>query len=164
MKRLINMVAGTALATLAISGSALTSAPAREVERVKVGTLSCDISAGLGLIVASQKQVRCLFTPNAPGPREVYFGTISKVGVDLGVTAGGQLVWAVYAPTDRRFGALAGHYGGTNAEASVGVGGGANFLVGGSDRTIALQPFSVQGQTGVNVAVAVASLDLHRVR
>jgi len=162
MKRFINAVAST-LAVAAISGFALTPASAQS-SRVKVGTLSCDISAGLGLIVASQKQVRCMFTPAAPGPREAYFGTITKVGVDLGATSGGELGWNVYAPTSRRFGALAGHYVGTNAEASVGVGGGANFLVGGSDRTITLQPFSVQGQTGLNLAVAVASLDLQRIR
>jgi hypothetical protein len=163
MKRLINAVASTVLAGVAISGLALMPASA-QANRVKVGTLSCDISAGLGFIVASQKQVRCMFTPSAPGPREAYFGTITKVGVDLGATGGGELVWNVYAPTSRRFGALAGHYVGTNAEASVGVGGGANFLVGGSNRTITLQPFSVQGQTGLNLAVAVASLDLERIR
>ena len=164
MKRLVNSVAGAALVALATSAMAFSPALAQQPERVKVGTLSCDISAGLGLIVASQKRVRCLFSPNQPGPKEVYYGTISKVGIDLGATAGGEMVWAVYAPTTRRFGALAGHYGGTNAEISVGVGGGANFLVGGSDRTITLQPFSVQGQAGLNLALAVASLDLYRVR
>ncbi len=79
-----------------------------------------------------------MFTPSQPGPREVYTGSISKFGLDLGATAGGEMVWAVYAPTTRQFGALAGHYGGASAEATVGAGVGANVLVGGSNRTVTL--------------------------
>jgi len=105
-----------------------------------------------------------MFTPTRRGPREVYVGSISKFGLDLGATSGGEMIWAVYAPTTRRFGALAGHYGGATAEATVGAGVGANVLVGGSNRTIALQPVSVQGQAGLNVAAGVAGLDLRPAR
>ena len=86
------------------------------------------------------------------------------LGLDLGATTGGEMIWAVYAPTTRRFGALAGHYAGATAEATVGAGLGANVLVGGSRRTIALQPIAVQGQAGLNVAVGVAGLDLRPAR
>jgi len=127
---------------------------------VKVGTLVCDVSGGLGMIIASQKSVQCLFNPNQPGPPEAYSGTISKFGLDIGGTTAGQMVWAVYAPTSRVFGALAGTYTGATAEATVAVGLGANVLVGGSNRTIALQPLSVSGQTGLNLAAGVASLSL----
>lgn len=137
---------------------------AANVERTKVGTLSCDISAGIGAIIASQKHVTCMFTPSQPGPREVYTGSISKFGLDIGATSGGEMIWAVYAPSTRRFGALAGTYTGATAEATVGAGLGANVLVGGSDRTVALQPLSVQGQTGVNLAAGVASLELRPAR
>ena len=133
-------------------------------ERVKAGTLTCDISGGIGLIITSHKDVACIFTPSQPGPREVYVGRIDKFGLDLGATAGGELVWAVYAPTTRRFGALAGQYSGASAEATVGAGLGANVLVGGSDRTVALQPLSVQGQAGLNVAAGVAELTLRPAR
>jgi hypothetical protein len=133
-------------------------------EQVKVGTLTCDISGGIGLIITSHKDVACMFTPSQPGPREVYVGGINKFGLDLGATAGGEMVWAVYAPTTRRFGALAGNYTGASAEATVGAGLGANVLVGGSDRTIALQPLSVQGQTGLNVAAGVTELTLRPAR
>ena len=133
-------------------------------DRTKVGTLTCDISGGIGLIIASKKDVTCMFTPSQPGPREVYTGSITKFGLDLGATAGGEMVWAVYAPTTRRFGALAGHYGGASAEATVGAGVGANVLVGGSNRTVTLQPVSVQGQAGLNLAVGVAGLDLRPAR
>jgi Protein of unknown function (DUF992) len=99
-----------------------------------------------------------------PGPREVYVGVISKFGLDIGATTGGQMVWIVYAPTTRVFGALAGVYSGASAEATVALGLGANVLVGGSDRTVALQPLSVTGQAGLNLAVGVASLELRPAR
>ncbi len=133
-------------------------------ERVKAGTLTCDISGGIGLIITSHKDVACIFTPSQPGPREVYVGGIDRFGLDLGATTGGEMVWAVYAPTTRRFGALAGQYSGASAEATVGAGLGANVLVGGSDRTVALQPLSVQGQAGLNVAAGVAELTLRPAR
>lgn len=141
---------------------ALTGAPAKAQApgRTEVGTLNCDISGGIGMIVGSRKGVACVFTPSTPGPREVYIGTISKFGLDIGATAGGGMVWAVYAPTNRGFGALAGQYSGASAEATVGAGVGANALVGGSNRTVMLQPLSVQGQAGLNLAVGVAALDL----
>lgn len=129
------------LAALAVTAAVAAPAPTMaQAERVKAGTLTCDISGGIGLIITSHKDVTCMFTPSQPGPREVYVGGINKFGLDLGTTAGGEMVWAVYAPTTRRFGALAGQYSGASAEATVGAGLGANVLVGGSDRTIALQP------------------------
>jgi len=108
--------------------------------------------------------VTCMYTPANPGPREVYVGDIAKFGLDLGATSGGQMVWAVYAPTTARYGALAGQYVGATAEATVGAGLGANVLVGGSNRTITLQPLSVQGQTGLNVAAGVGALTLRPAR
>jgi hypothetical protein len=152
-------VAAVALG-LALSSSASAQAP----QRAKVGTLTCDISAGIGMIIGSQKQVQCLFTPAEPGPREVYVGAIRKFGLDLGATAGGEMVWSVYAPTIGRVAALAGTYAGATAEATVGAGLGANVLVGGSDRTVALQPVAIQGQSGLNVAAGVAELELRPVR
>ena len=105
-----------------------------------------------------------MFTPLQPGPREVYTGSITKFGLDLGATTGGEMVWAVDAPTTRTFGALAGHYGGASGEATVGAGVGANVLVGGSNRTVTLQPVSVQGQGGLNLAVGVSELSLRPAR
>ena len=156
MHRPLNAVA--ALAVVAMVASPISTMA--QAERTKAGTLTCDISGGIGLIITSHKDVTCMFTPSQPGPREVYVGGISKFGLDLGATAGGEMVWAVYAPTNRRFGALAGSYSGATAEATVGAGLGANVLVGGSDRTVALQPISVQGQAGLNVAAGVAELTL----
>ena len=156
----------SAFAALAVVAAVALPAPtmAQGANRTKVGTLTCDISAGIGLIIASKKDVTCMFTPSQRGPREVYVGSISKFGLDVGATAGGEMIWAVYAPTNRKFGALAGHYGGASAEATVGAGVGANVLVGGSNRTVTLQPVSVQGQAGLNVAAGVAGLDLRPAR
>lgn len=149
---------GTSLAiaalALAMGGSAMAQQP------VAAGTLTCDVSAGLGMIIGSRKSVACTFAPSYPGPVEFYNGTITKLGVDIGATAASVMVWLVYAPTSRPVGALAGNYVGATGEATFGVGLGANVLVGGSNRTVGLQPVSVQGQTGLNVAGGVAELSL----
>ena len=130
-------------------------------QRVKAGVLSCDISGGLGLIIGSQRSVQCLFTPDRPGPQEVYTGSIARFGLDIGATAHGHMVWAVHSEFwGGSPGALAGDYVGASGEATLAVGLGANVLVGGSNRSIALQPISVQGQVGLNVAVGVAELRL----
>jgi hypothetical protein len=155
----------SAIAVVAMAAALALPIPASaQANRTKVGTLSCDISGGIGLIITSTKDLTCMFTPSQPGPKEVYVGSITKFGLDLGATAGGEMVWAVYAPSTRKFGALAGNYGGATAEATVGAGLGANVLVGGSDRTVALQPVSVQGQAGLNVAAGVADLQLRPAR
>jgi len=138
---------------------ALAPADAQPV-RQQVGTLNCDISAGIGFIIGSRKEVNCLFTPSVPGPQELYVGSISKFGLDVGVTTGGQMVWAVHSQTTLRRGVLAGVYSGPTGEATVIAGLGANVLVGGSDRTVALQPLSVTAQGGLNLAVGVAGLEL----
>ena len=155
----------SAIAVVAMAAALALPIPASaQANRTKVGTLSCDISGGIGLIITSKKDLTCMFTPSQPGPKEVYVGSITKFGLDLGATAGGEMVWAVYAPSTRKFGALAGNYGGATAEATVGAGLDANVLVGGSDRTVALQPVSVQGQAGLNVAAGVADLQLRPAR
>jgi hypothetical protein len=148
----------------AVLATAVSFPASAQENRSKVGTLTCDISAGIGVIIGSKKDVTCMFTPSAPGPREVYVGSITKFGLDLGATSGGEMVWSVLAPSDRKFGALAGNYVGATAEATVGAGVGANALVGGSNRTITLQPVSVQAQTGLNVAAGVAGLTLRPAR
>jgi hypothetical protein len=151
---------GTCVAALLLA-AAVNPGTAAAQSQVKVGTLDCDISGGIGLIIASQKEVQCIFSPSATRRPDAYVGTISKFGLDIGATQGGHMLWAVYAPTqgpERR--ALAGHYAGASAEATVVAGLGANVLVGGSNRSIALQPLSIQGQTGLNLAVGVSQLDL----
>ena len=155
MKRLAVLAGSLLLAT------ALAPAPVGgQGARSQLGILDCDISGGFGFIIGSRKEVNCLFTPAGGAPRETYVGTISKFGLDLGVTTGGQMVWAVHSETTARRNALAGNYVGASAEATVAVGLGANALVGGSNRTIALQPLSVQGQTGLNIAAGVTELSL----
>jgi hypothetical protein len=156
----------SAFATLAVVAAVALPAPAmaQPPNRTKVGTLTCDISGGIGLIITSRKEVTCMFTPSHPGAREVYTGSINKFGLDLGATSAGEMIWAVFAPTNLRIGALAGHYGGASGEATVGAGLGANVLVGGSNHTISLQPVSVQAQLGLNLAVGVSGLDLRPAR
>jgi hypothetical protein len=117
------------------------------------GTLVCNTSMELGVIVGSREALNCTFTPSVPGPTQSYTGTITKLGLDLGVTARGVIVWLVYAPTTLRTGELAGSYVGATGEATVGVGLGANVLVGGSNRTVALQPVS---EVGLNLCSSIS--------
>ena len=139
--------------------SVLAGAPA-QAQNTQVGLLQCDVSGGVGLIITSQKELICNFR-NSRGEYEVYTGAIRKFGLDIGATAGGQMAWSVFAPSGRiSRGALAGVYAGATAEATVVGGVGANVLVGGSDRSISLQPLSVTGQAGLNLAVGVADLIL----
>lgn len=126
---------------------------------VKLGVLNCNIAPGVGLIVGSSKNVSCTFT-NRNGRTERYHGSIGKIGLDLGVTGRGRAAWLVFAPGNVGRSSLSGTYVGGQASASVIVGFGANVLVGGFKNNINLQPISVQGQTGLNIAVGVASLNL----
>ncbi len=152
------LLAGAATLALAFATNA-TASP----EGVKVGVLNCEISGGVGYIVGSSKDVRCAFHPNRGEP-DRYEGSISKLGVDVGFTTGGRMVWNVVAPTsDIRSGALAGDYAGATAGATVGVGLGANVLVGGLDKSIALQPVSVEGNTGLDVSAGIGNLSLRSV-
>jgi hypothetical protein len=153
-----------------ISGLALTvllSTPlaAQQTNQTKAGVLGCRTSASLGLIIGSHQKLSCRFTPDGGGPPENYVGHINRLGLDLGVKAGGAMVWAVFAPTNGvHHGALAGKYVGASGSISLGLGAGAHVLVGGSHRSFALQPLSVEGQVGVNLALGVAGLTLASVR
>ncbi|TCD15074.1 DUF992 domain-containing protein [Oricola cellulosilytica] len=153
-----------ALAATIGSLTALNGAVAQDtlIERVEIGVLDCVVSGGTGYIFGSTKDVGCTYKPADGAPEETYFGVISKYGVDIGTTEASYMTWAVLAPTDDPYrpGALAGDYFGVSAEATVGAGIGANALLGGSDETIALQPLSVSGQTGLNFALGVSELEL----
>jgi Protein of unknown function (DUF992) len=154
-------ILGAVTASVLAAGSSIAQIPAGHVE---AGTLTCDISGGIGFIIGSQKALNCSFVPALPGPPEFYSGVITKLGIDLGGTRGGVMTWGVYAPTTRAAGFLAGTYAGASAEATLGAGVGANILVGGSNHTVELQPLSIQEQTGVNIAAGVAEIELRFVR
>ena len=115
-------------------------------------------------MLGSQKNVNCIFKGRPGEPEEAYTGTMTTIGLDIGVTTGGVIVWAVFAGTNRYAGMLTGTYGGATAEVSVAAGLGANVLVGGSNRTVALQPLSVQGQIGLDIAGGIGALELHPAR
>lgn len=152
MKRiLLSVVAANVLAV---------ASPAAAQSRIEAGVLECQGGGGPSFVVGSVHQLACLFKPGV-GPAQNYAGTVRRVGLDVGVTERMSLAWIVLAPS-RQLGAseLAGVYGGVSASAAVGLGLGANVLVGGSDSSIALQPLSAQGQTGLNLAAGVTSFEL----
>lgn len=132
--------------------------------QVQVGTLTCSMSASIGLILGSQKNLNCVFRGQPGEPEEAYTGTMTTIGLDIGITTGGVIVWTVFADTNRYAGMLAGRYGGATAEVSIAAGLGANVLVGGSNRTVALQPLSLQGQIGLDIAAGIGEMELHAAR
>ena len=138
----------------------VTAAQGFAAKGVNVGTLRCEVDPIVGLIIGSSKGMNCRFDVAGTHRRYTYKGNISKLGLDIGVTSKSYMRWLVFAPGKIEPSALAGSYGCASAKATVGVGLCANVLVGGSNKSIALQPVSVQGQTGVNVAVGIAGLKL----
>jgi Protein of unknown function (DUF992) len=156
MFRKLGLAIGSLALTIAVVAS---GSPARAQGGAQIGTLTCNVASGWGFVFGSSRALRCTFAGS--GRTEHYAGTIRRFGVDIGYTSAGVLVWGVLAPTsDLAPGALAGEYVGATGSATVGVGAGANVLVGGSNRTISLQPVSFEGSTGLNVAAGIGALSL----
>lgn len=173
MKSLILLVAASSLilATDANAASAQRTHKQPHSEKAatgpkeRLGTLSCVVAGGVGMIIASNKSVECQFV-RPTGPVEKYVGSIGKFGIDIGITQKSYLRWVVYnlAASRSGEGALAGTYVGATAGASVGFGLGANALVGGTAKSFGLQPLSGEATRGLNVAAGVTSLQLRAVR
>ena len=158
LKRTLHVLGiGTALALTA-------APPVAQQTYNRSGMLTCAMAPTIGLIVGSQQAMRCEFRPDR-GPPEYYSGVMSRIGLDLGITAGGQMAWAVLVSTQAPMrGGLTGTYVGGSGDIALGVGVGANLLVGGNNSTVALQPLSIEGQVGLNLALGVASLQLRPAR
>ncbi|WP_283193653.1 DUF992 domain-containing protein [Rhizobium sp. AN80A] len=129
----------------------------------RLGTLSCEVAGGIGSLIGSSRTVDCQFKQRT-GKVERYTGTIGKLGIDVGVTGKSYLSWVVIntKPTTVGEGSLAGTYVGASAGATVGLGLGANALVGGNAKNFGLQPLSAEVGTGLNVAAGVSRLQLRK--
>jgi hypothetical protein len=169
-KTLILAVAG-AMAMTSAASAASTHHNRKPAEKVvsqpkqRLGTLSCEVAGGIGLLIGSSRAVDCQFKQRT-GKVERYTGTIGKLGLDVGVTGKSYLSWVVVntEPTTIGQGSLAGTYVGASARASVGVGLGANALVGGNAKNFGLQPLSAEAGLGLNVAAGVSRLQLRPAR
>jgi hypothetical protein len=153
-----SILAGVAATLLAASFTAAhAQAP---LNRVQVGVLECRGGASIGFIVGSITHLGCVLRV-AGMPEDRYIATIQKVGIDIGITEETSLAWGVYAPVAKLgIGDLSGNYVGAQGSAAVGVGVGGNVLIGGSNNSIALQPLSLQGSVGLDVAAGLESLEL----
>jgi hypothetical protein len=148
-------------AIAATLGAAMLAAAPANAAGVKVGTLTCDVEAGWGYVLGSQKDLNCVFKSSTNDTVARYSGDITKLGIDVGYTNAGVLIWEVVAPSkDMQADALEGSYGGVTAGATAVVGGNLNVLVGGLDKSISLQPLSVEGNTGLSVTAAVGAMQL----
>lgn len=137
------------------------AAPSAHADRFRVGMLQCDSTPRVGLVLGSAQSLRCVFRANNSSRQYVYEGRIRRVGIDLGVTSAGTFSWAVFARNSRVGpGTLRGNYVGASGNFAFGPGIGANVLVGGSRRTIALQPLSLERSIGLNLAAGVSNLTL----
>lgn len=156
-RQFIPALAGASLlAALSIAGAPAPAAAAG----VEAGVLTCNVASGWGFIFGSSRDVRCVYAPS-PGVVEHYTGSISKFGVDIGYTQSAVMVWSVLAPTTSLApGALDGSYGGVTGGATVVVGADANLLVGGFNHSVSLQPLSIEGNKGLNVAAGIAEISL----
>jgi hypothetical protein len=158
LKRLLIVAA---LALLALASPARTQA---QPSWTQAGVLTCRLNPSIGFIIAGHQSMECSFQPAGPFPPQAYQGAFNTVGLDVGVTAGGILSWTVFAPTTGMpGGALAGEYVGASGDIGLGIGAGANILVGGSGRSFALQPLSVEGSVAVNIVAGVSMLKLRPV-
>lgn len=153
-----------AAATVILAATASQFSPTiAEAANVELGVLTCDVDGGIGLLIGSKKDLECVFVPaNVNEPEDWYYGSVTKIGLDIGITAATVIKWIVLGvqADSTTPGALAGRYGGVSASASLGIGVGANALIGGSEKGIILQPFSVEGKVGINLAVGLAGLVL----
>jgi hypothetical protein len=130
----------------------------------QVGVLTCRLNPSIGFVIAGHQSMECSYQPAGPFPPQPYEGAFNMIGLNVGVTAGGILSWTVFAPTTGMpAGALAGEYVGASGDVGLGIGAGANVLVGGSGRSVALQPLSLEGSVAINVAVGVSMLKLRAV-
>lgn len=126
------------------------------------GVLRCDLSGGVSFIVGSTRRLECVYTPTR-GPAEFYKGRINKFGVDIGRLKAGAIIWSVLSPgVNRRAGALEGTYAGVSAQLAAVRGVGANALVGANK--IMLNPMSVEGLRGINVAAGISGLRLNHIK
>ncbi len=152
-----------AAAVAVIATASIAPKPAAAAPKITLGTLKCKGHGGVGLILGSKEQMRCVFTTAVSARRHPYMATITKIGLDIGFTGESTLVWTVLGSTvDIAEGALEGGYGGVTAGLAIGIGANANALIGGSGKSIVLQPISVEGQTGLNLSAGVAGLTLER--
>ncbi|HUA52234.1 MAG TPA: DUF992 domain-containing protein [Candidatus Sulfotelmatobacter sp.] len=144
-----------------VAAAAFCAVPAMaDAPGVKVGVLSCNVDSGWGFVFGSSRDLKCTYTPTGGKP-EHYAGNVSKFGVDIGYSGGNVIVWAVFSPTTNLApGALSGEYAGATGGAAVVGGVGANVLVGGSNKSLSLQPVSIEGYSGLNVAGGIAVISL----
>jgi hypothetical protein len=152
------------VAALALVAVALPARTKAQPSWTQVGVLTCRLNPSIGFVIAGHQSMECSYQPAGPFPPQPYQGAFNTIGLDVGVTAGGILSWTVFAPTTGvPAGALAGEYVGASGDVGIGIGAGANILIGGSGRSIALQPLSVEGSVAFNVTVGVSMLKLRPV-
>jgi len=159
MNKRLSVLAAAIAAVVALG----VGAPAQAQSGVNAGSLSCNVAGGVSFVFGSSKELSCIFT-GVNGKAQRYKGTVNRYGIDIGFTKEAQIIWLVFAPGNVAPGALAGTYAGATAAVAAGAGVGVNALVGGSNKQITLQPVSVEGSVGLNIAAGVSEIKLEQVK
>jgi len=160
-KRVVPLIIAFAIAGLGSFGA---QAQAPGQKWTQSGVLRCRLNPSIGFVIFGHQSMECQFAPSHPGAPQLYQGALNTVGIDIGVVGTGGLAWAVLAPTSGvPAGALAGEYVGASGDIALGAGVGANVLIGGSQRSFALQPVSVEGSVAMDVTLGLSALQLRYV-
>jgi hypothetical protein len=126
---------------------------------VKVGVLTCEVSASTGYLISQTKQLACTYAPTGGRP-ESYTGRLRKVGLTDGRVGAGVIVWDVLSEGGAPPGGVGGAYfnaGRDDAAVTQAIG---KVLLGGFNRWFALLPVAASGAVDMAYARDVTGLEL----
>jgi hypothetical protein len=144
-----------------VAGCGLGMAPLSALgQTATIGTLQCHLSGGVGMILIENQALDCVYK-GLSGPQQHYIGRLTNVGANIGISGPGEMIWEVVTATNKVGpGDLAGDYAGAQGSVAVGGGVGGAVLIGGSNKSISLQPVSVSVGSGLNLSAGFGNLNL----
>jgi hypothetical protein len=145
------------LAGMMLVGVAVAASP------VRLGVLECVVSDENKTLIKTKIVLKCEFTGVEGGAKRNYEGTIDRIGLAIGNIGSKKLFWIVGTLGDPKNVKLDGTYIGGAAGVSAGAGAGVNYLTGGFNKKISLQPYSVQGRKGLGAELGGQSLQLKEI-
>ncbi|MGR3503422.1 DUF992 domain-containing protein [Pseudaestuariivita sp.] len=159
-------ISGAAAALIALPSAVIAESNGPDADKLKseavrLGKLECTVAGGFGLLLGSSKKADCRFIAE-DGTERFYDGKLKKLGVDVGISDESFMSWVVYSPKDSAVSddPITGEFVGFSADAALGIGLGANALIGSTQKNVGLQPLRIEGKKGLNLAVGMTSLEL----
>ncbi|MGA9436530.1 MAG: DUF992 domain-containing protein [Roseobacter sp.] len=159
-KNLTNLSKVIAAASLA---AGLTISPASAQSPVKLGQMDCMVTDSDKTLLETHIVLDCSYIDANGNNAGTYKGAIDRAGLDIGNMATEQFTWIVSTLGDPADAKIAGTYLGAATGASAGSGAGVNYLTGGFDGKISLQPLSAETKSGFGMSLAGQKLELEKV-